>query len=131
MTIESEIPIIYLSIGEVYIQGLIGGLTLLIFFYIIRAFASLRRKIFGFNLRNTSEKIKYLENKFSHLVGTKDGLNAIGDDLYVKNIEVISPMNFKKTWKIYKTIKAELVEVEDISCIYSINDDELELEMKK
>lgn len=40
-------------------------------------------------------------------------------------------MNFKKTWKIYKIIKAELVEEENISCIYSINDDELELEMKK
>ncbi len=81
-------------------------------------------------INNESEKEKFLNDKFSELIGTYEkGRSYSGVEIKkeVIKITVLSPVTSDEKWKVHKTIK-NLLNTDEV-LIYEKTDQELEKEM--
>jgi hypothetical protein len=83
---------------EAFFKGLIVALFLG-FIVLIRFFINWLRFRNREKLFEENEKKSFLENKFKHLLNTKEGKKEITD------IFVTQPYSTKKPWVVYKTMK--------------------------
>ena len=84
--------------GEAFGKALVMGLFLG-FIGLIRFFINWIRYKGREKLLEENEKKSFLENKFKHLLNTKEGKKEITD------IFVTQPYSTKKPWVVYKTMK--------------------------
>lgn len=84
--------------GEALVKGLIVGLFLG-FISLIGYFINWIRFKNREKLLDEDEKKSFLENKFKHLLNTKEGKKEITD------IFVSQPFSSNKPWVVYKTMK--------------------------
>ena len=84
--------------GEALVKGLIVGLFLG-FIGLIRYFINWTRFKNREKLLEEDEKNSFLEDKFKHLLNTKEGKKEITDIL------VSQPFTSNKPWVVYKTMK--------------------------
>ena len=84
--------------GEALVKGLIVGLFLG-FIGLIRYFINWIRFKNREKLLEEDEKNSFLEDKFKHLLNTKEGKKEITDIL------VSQPFTSNKSWVVYKTMK--------------------------
>jgi len=106
---------------EAFFKGLIVALFLG-FIGLIRFFINLIRFRNREKLFEEVEKNKFLENKFKHLIDTKEGKKEITD------IFVSQPLSSKKPWVVYKTMKWGTWPInnkEEDEIHFSITDEEL------
>jgi hypothetical protein len=86
------------NIGEAFAKALIIGLFFG-FIGLIRYFINWIRFKNRENLLEEDEKNSFLEDKFKHLLNTKEGKKEIIDIL------VSQPLNSNKPWIVYKSLK--------------------------
>ena len=106
---------------EAFFKGLIVALFLG-FIGLIRFFINWIRFRNREKLFEEVEKNKFLENKFKHLIDTKEGKKEITD------IFVSQPLSSKKPWVVYKTMKWgtwPISNKEEDEIHFSITDEEL------
>ena len=106
---------------EAFFKGLIVALFLG-FIGLIRFFINWIRFRNREKLFEEVEKNKFLENKFKHLIDTKEGKKEITD------IFVSQPLSSKKPWVVYKTMKWGTWPInnnEEDEVHFSIKDEEL------
>jgi len=106
---------------EAFFKGLIVALFLG-FIGLIRFFINWIRFRNREKLFEEVEKNKFLENKFKHLIDTKEGKKEITD------IFVSQPLSSKKPWVVYKTMKWGTWPInnkEEDEIHFSIKDEEL------
>lgn len=106
---------------EAFFKGLIVALFLG-FIGLIRFFINWIRFRNREKLFEEVEKNKFLENKFKHLIDTKEGKKEITD------IFVSQPLSSKKPWVFYKTMKWgtwPISNKEEDEIHFSITDEEL------
>ncbi len=106
---------------EAFFKGLIVALFLG-FIGLIRFFINWIRFRNREKLFEEVEKNKFLENKFKHLIDTKEGKKEITD------IFVSQPLSSKKPWVVYKTMKWGTWPInnkEEDEIHFSITDEEL------
>jgi len=108
--------------GEALMKGLIVGLFFG-FIGLIRYFINWIRFKNRENLLEEDEKNSFLEDKFKHLLNTKEGKKEITDIL------VSQPFSSNKPWVVYKTMKWGTWPInnnEENEIHYSITDEELQ-----
>jgi len=108
--------------GEALAKGLIIGLFLL-FIGLIRYFINWIRFKKREKLLEEDEKNSFLEDKFKHLLNTKEGKKEITDIL------VSQPFSSNKPWVVYKTMKWGTWPInnnEEDEIHFSITDEELQ-----
>ena len=89
------------NMGEAFAKGLAVALLLGIFSIIAFIYRWINQKINGAEINRADEKYKFLERKFKGLEGKKD--EKTGRE--IKEICIAIPINPKKNWKVYKTIR--------------------------
>jgi hypothetical protein len=107
--------------GEALVKGLIIGLFLG-FISLIRYFINWIRFKNREKLLDEDEKNSFLENKFKHLLNTKEGKKEITD------VIVSQPFSSNKPWIVYKTMKWGTWPInnkEEDEIHFSIKDEEL------
>jgi len=107
--------------GEALVKGLIVGLFLG-FIGLIRYFINWIRFKNREKLLEEDEKNSFLEDKFKHLLNTKEGKKEITDIL------VSQPFTSNKSWVVYKTMKWGTWPInnnEEDEIHFSIKDEEL------
>jgi hypothetical protein len=107
--------------GEAFGKALVMGLFLG-FIGLIRFFINWIRYKGREKLLEENEKKSFLEDKFKHLLNTKDGKKEITD------IFVSQPLSSKKPWVVYKTMKWGTWPInnkEEDEIHFSITDEEL------
>ena len=107
--------------GEALVKGLIVGLFLG-FIGLIRYFINWTRFKNREKLLEEDEKNSFLEDKFKHLLNTKEGKKEITDIL------VSQPFTSNKPWVVYKTMKWGTWPInnnEEDEVHFSIKDEEL------
>ena len=107
--------------GEALVKGLIVGLFLG-FIGLIRYFINWIRFKNREKLLEEDEKNSFLEDKFKHLLNTKEGKKEITDIL------VSQPFTTNKSWVVYKTMKWGTWPInnnEEDEIHFSIKDEEL------
>ena len=107
--------------GEAFFKALVMGLFLG-FIGLIRFFINWIRYKGREKLLEENEKKSFLEDKFKHLLNTKDGKKEITD------IFVSQPLSSKKPWVVYKTMKWGTWPInnkEEDEIHFSITDEEL------
>ena len=107
--------------GEAFGKALVMGLFLG-FIALIRFFINWIRYKGREKLLEENEKKSFLEDKFKHLLNTKDGKKEITD------IFVSQPLSSKKPWVVYKTMKWGTWPInnkEEDEIHFSITDEEL------
>lgn len=107
--------------GEALVKGLIVGLFLG-FIGLIRYFINWIRFKNREKLLEEDEKNSFLEDKFKHLLNTKEGKKEITDIL------VSQPFTSNKPWVVYKTMKWGTWPInnnEEDEIHFSIKDEEL------
>lgn len=108
--------------GEALAKGLIIGLFL-VFIGLIRYFINWIRFKNREKLLEEDEKNSFLEDKFKHLLNTKEGKKEITDIL------VSQPFSSNKPWVVYKTMKWGTWPInnnEEDEIHFSITDEELQ-----
>ncbi len=107
--------------GEAFGKALVMGLFLG-FIGLVRFFINWIRYKGREKLLEENEKKSFLEDKFKHLLNTKDGKKEITD------IFVSQPLSSKKPWVVYKTMKWGTWPInnkEEDEIHFSITDEEL------
>lgn len=107
--------------GEAFGKALVMGLFLG-FIGLIRFFINWIRYKGREKLLEENEKKSFLEDKFKHLLNTKEGKKDITD------IFVSQPLSSKKPWVVYKTMKWGTWPInnkEEDEIHFSITDEEL------
>jgi hypothetical protein len=118
--------------SEEFATGLLIAAFIFIFFFLKKYIPELYELFYlTISRRDSShdkEKTNFLIKKYNHLLKTTEGKNNIDEDLFI--IDVFAIMEFNK-WKVYKTLKAEYVDVKEDIVIYEINDQDLTDQLKK
>ena len=108
--------------GEAFVKGLVTAIFIGFISLIIWGIKWLRFQGRE-KLDNEVEKNEYLQNKFKHLVNTKEGKKII------KDILVIQPLKKSKPWKVIKLLKWGTWPINDNEkeeVIYEVLDSSLE-----
>ena len=114
-------------IGEAFAKGIGMALVVTIFGIVAFLFKWINRKINGAEINRSDEKYKFLEQKFKNLEGTND--KKTGRE--IKEIWIETPINPKKNWKVYKTLKGKLLSSDEDIVICNMSDKSLELNLDK
>jgi len=113
--------------GEAFAKGLVMALLIGAISLIAFLFKWINRKINGAEINRSDEKYKLLEQKFKNLEGTND--EKTGRE--IKEIWIETPINPKKNWKVYKTVKGKLFSSDEDIVICNMSDKSLELNLDK
>ena len=108
--------------GEAFVKGLVTAIFIGFISLIIWGIKWLRFQGRE-KLNNEVEKNEYLQNKFKHLVNTKEGKKII------KDILVIQPLKKSNPWKVIKLLKWGTWPINDNEkeeVIYEVLDSSLE-----
>ncbi len=108
--------------GEAFAKGLVMAFLIGAISLIVYLFKWLNKKINGKEIYKAEEKFNYLNAKYTNLVGKKD--DKIGRE--IKEINIYIPINPTKNWKVYKTVKGNLLKSDEDVLLYQISDSKLE-----